>query len=321
MQTKIYEINSAGINKIDGVSFHELLKNEDSLYLVDLQTEHRDLLSLALEPFNFPDEIVESLKTPDKHIRFEYLEDILYGELAYFSLKTKKPSYAGVINKKNVVITIHEIDEGLMPDLMKSIYSFGKEKLASLRVEYLMYIFVVEILSKYGNLILHYREEVEELALDFDNKHTEVSPADFLEAKSQLSKFSRVLEKLYFTLSFPPTRDFLDTKNPYRLYFSDLQKSLDLTKHSLNQTEERLNSLNDHYQLLLQDKSNKRLKFLTVIQAIFVPLTLIAGIYGMNFKYMPLIEFKYGYFISLGIMAISAVFFIWYFFKHGWFEK
>ncbi len=91
-------------------------------------------------------------------------------------------------------------------------------------------------------------------------------------------------------------------------------------KISLVQIEERLNSLHDHFDLILQEKANKRLNFLTIIQAIFVPLTLLAGIYGMNFQYMPELTFKYGYFISLGAMVIISVVFLRYFYKHGWFD-
>jgi magnesium transporter len=71
---------------------------------------------------------------------------------------------------------------------------------------------------------------------------------------------------------------------------------------------------------MLQEKSNKRINFLTVIQSIFVPLTLIAGIYGMNFINMPELEYKYGYFIIIGVLVLVASGFLWYFYKHGWFD-
>jgi magnesium transporter len=72
--------------------------------------------------------------------------------------------------------------------------------------------------------------------------------------------------------------------------------------------------------LLLQDKTNNRLRILTIISAIFMPLTLIAGIYGMNFENMPELSESYAYFIVLigmGVFAIAMlVFFIW----KGWFR-
>jgi len=168
-------------------------------------------------------------------------------------------------------------------------------------------------------LVLSYREETEELASELDKKNSKISPEDFLESKSQLSVFSRSLEKLYFTLSFPPVKDVFDVNNSYQNYFDYLLTNMNLIKTALKGTEERLESLNDHYQLLLQAKANKRLNLLTIIQAIFVPLTLVVGIYGMNFVNMPELGFKYGYFITLALMAVVASISLFYFKKNGWF--
>jgi magnesium transporter len=60
-------------------------------------------------------------------------------------------------------------------------------------------------------------------------------------------------------------------------------------------------------------KTNDVMKLLTVFSAFFLPLTFIAGIYGMNFKFMPELEGKYSYFVILGLMAIlSILIFYWF---------
>ena len=124
MQTRVYEINSEGIKEVNDVNFNEFTKNESSLYIVDLQTNDREMAARWLGTFNFHDEIYESLRNPEKHIRFEYFERTLYGELAYFSIKTKKPSYTGIINKNNIIFTIHEHDEGLIGGSEKITFLF-----------------------------------------------------------------------------------------------------------------------------------------------------------------------------------------------------
>jgi magnesium transporter len=60
------------------------------------------------------------------------------------------------------------------------------------------------------------------------------------------------------------------------------------------------------------------MKVLTVIATIFIPLTFIASIYGMNFKHMPELESRYGYAWALGLMLVSALTMIGYFKKRGW---
>lgn len=66
------------------------------------------------------------------------------------------------------------------------------------------------------------------------------------------------------------------------------------------------------------NKTNDAMKALTIISAILLPMTFIAGIYGMNFKHMPELEWRYGYFFALGMMASIAVAFYVYFKRKGW---
>ena len=66
-------------------------------------------------------------------------------------------------------------------------------------------------------------------------------------------------------------------------------------------------------------KMNKIMEVLTLVSMLFLPLTLIAGIYGMNFRYMPKLNWHYGYFIVLSIMLIITIVCIWYFKKKRWF--
>lgn len=278
MLSKVYEITNRGIegiSEMDISNISHLWNQKESIFLIDIQTSDRSLAANMLDSMHIHKGIQSSVLQPKEHIRFEYFDDVLYGELAYFSIQNKTPSYTSVIISENIVFAIHDKKEGIIGGMEKSISSLNAAQLSEIKVEYLLYVFVTEILSEYGKLIIEYRDEIEDLALNFDKKNSEVKPSDFLLAKSELSNFSRVLEKLFFALSFPPAREMIDTESPYRIYFNDLQKNLDLIQRSLAQTEERLNSLNDHYQLMLQDRSNSRLRFLTIIQAVFVPLTLI----------------------------------------------
>jgi len=94
-------------------------------------------------------------------------------------------------------------------------------------------------------------------------------------------------------------------------------------EHSLRyieRMEDHLNKLDRHCLLLLQDRTNNRLRLLTIISAIFMPLTLIAGIYGMNFHVMPELSWRYGYWAVLLVMASIAIGLLWYFYRRGWFK-
>jgi magnesium transporter len=80
-----------------------------------------------------------------------------------------------------------------------------------------------------------------------------------------------------------------------------------------------LSGLHDSYLSGISNKMNEVMKFLTIFAAIFIPLTFIAGIYGMNFEYMPELKWPHGYFMALGIMTSLGLGMIIYFKKRKWF--
>ena len=65
-------------------------------------------------------------------------------------------------------------------------------------------------------------------------------------------------------------------------------------------------------------RMNEIMKVLTLISTIMLPLTFIAGIYGMNFEVMPELHWQYGYFGAIGTMLLTAVVFFVYFRRRGW---
>jgi magnesium transporter len=65
---------------------------------------------------------------------------------------------------------------------------------------------------------------------------------------------------------------------------------------------------------------NTNMMILTVITTIFIPLTFLAGVYGMNFEYIPELKWKYGYFLILGVMAFLGISMFLWFKRKGWFD-
>jgi len=113
---------------------------------------------------------------------------------------------------------------------------------------------------------------------------------------------------------------------PY-LDLSSLAETFDLISRNTSFADRTVDRLEKHladqqqrYDTNQQEKTNKRLAVLTVISAIFLPLTLLAGIYGMNFDVMPELHLLYAYPITLGVMALIAVGLYRYFRSNGWLD-
>lgn len=320
MYTTGYKIEEGKVLELPSCDF-ERDNGNGITHICDIGVEKREAAVEVLQSMMVDGTILKSLLNPSEHILFEFLGDFAYGELAYFSAgSTDRVKYLGVIQNGKSIIFIHEDGEPVFKEFFTSLPQLMEYPVDQLGPPFLLYVLMREILSANGKLIVSYRDEIEEIDKDFENKYNAIDPREFQEFKTHLSDFNRAIEKQYFSLSFPPTKSLVDQDSAYKLFFKELIKTLDVLKKSLDQTEKRLNSLHDHYDLVLQSRSNKRLNFLTIIQAVFVPLTLLAGIYGMNFAFMPELNFRYGYFIFLGVMVVIALVFVRYFYKHGWFD-
>jgi len=101
-------------------------------------------------------------------------------------------------------------------------------------------------------------------------------------------------------------------------YFQDLTNNCYSAIEEIEATSKSLESLTNIYFSSLSQKMNETMKVLTTVATIFIPLTFIAGIYGMNFENMPELKHPYGYFIALGGMAIVFIGMIVYFKRKKW---
>lgn len=149
-----------------------------------------------------------------------------------------------------------------------------------------------------------------------------------------------------------PSKEFLDKNNAFKRELNFLRKHIKPAKEmiiSLAKMEsefmheenhkhykELLDNINeasdlsDSYREILYDqqniyhsmistKLNEIMRILTVISVIFIPLTFLVGVYGTNFKYLPELEWHYGYFGMWGLMVVITLLMVWYFRRKKWF--
>lgn len=127
-------------------------------------------------------------------------------------------------------------------------------------------------------------------------------------AVQPLRESIKLLEKSEHPLIHPKTRNYLR----------------DLSDHTVQVTEsieiyrEVIWSLMEMYMATASNRMDEVMKVLTIMASLFIPLTFIAGVYGMNFQYMPELEFRYAYFVVLGVMVLIAIGMLWYFKRKKW---
>ena len=103
------------------------------------------------------------------------------------------------------------------------------------------------------------------------------------------------------------------------IYFKDVYDHTIQIIDTIESIRDLLSGMLDVYLSSVSNKMNEVMKILTMFASIFIPLTFIAGIYGMNFTHMPELEWKWGYFGILGIMALVGFGMLFYFKRKRWF--
>ena len=103
-----------------------------------------------------------------------------------------------------------------------------------------------------------------------------------------------------------------------KFYLRDVYDHVVRIMDSIETQRELVAGLIDFYLSMNANKMNEVMKFLTIISTLFIPVTFIAGIYGMNFDNMPELRHPYGYFITLCIMVLTIFSLLIYFRRKKW---
>ncbi|UVI30818.1 magnesium/cobalt transporter CorA [Paenibacillus spongiae] len=180
---------------------------------------------------------------------------------------------------------------------------------------------VIDKLVDYYFPALH---AIEDQLLDY-----ETGPGSHTASKMMSRVFEIRNKLLKLRKTIVPMRDLLyriissqriDGLSHYHIFYADIHDHLLKLSEMLDSNRDMTSDMRDHYMSLSSNRMNTIMKTLTVITTIFMPLTFLAGIYGMNFTNMPELEWHYGYFGVLILMAVlGGGMFIW-FKRKGWFE-
>jgi magnesium transporter len=102
------------------------------------------------------------------------------------------------------------------------------------------------------------------------------------------------------------------------LFFRDIYDNVFRLADAVDQQRDQLANVKDTYLSVISQRTNEVMKVLTLFSAILLPLTFLAGIYGMNFEHMPELGSRFGYFAVLGVMVVVAGSLLAWFRHKGW---
>ncbi|WP_410771508.1 magnesium/cobalt transporter CorA [Fontibacillus sp. BL9] len=182
------------------------------------------------------------------------------------------------------------------------------------------YMVIDALVDQYFPCVYAVEDELDELEKRGSRESVELLMNQVFDLRSRLLKLRRTIVPMRDLMYRILNSQHIQGEKEPRAYFADIHDHLLKLGEMIESDREMTADLRDSYISLNSNRMNGIMKTLTVITTVFMPLTLIAGIYGMNFVHMPELQWRYGYFAVLGIMALLSVWMILAFLKRGWFK-
>jgi len=217
------------------------------------------------------------------------------------------------------VVTFQESQPGDCLGGIRDRIRFGRGRVRTSPAAYLAYALLDAVIDAYFPL-------VERLGDRLDDLEHEVLEGPHHDQVMRMRLLKRELTRLRHAIW--PMRDAVTTMmtldavfpSEVRFYLRDAHDHVVRLMDIVETDRSMASDLMEIHLSAVSARLGEVNKFLTVIATIFLPLSWIAGIYGMNFAFMPELQWKYGYFLTLLLMVLCAGGFLWYFKRKGWLD-
>ena len=218
---------------------------------------------------------------------------------------------------KNWVLSFQEAQGDVFDDFRRRVQD-NKALARKYQADYLLYRLIDTVVDNYFTVLEHVSEAAEQLESDVIEDPDEESLERILQGRKRLLFLRRTIFPLREAVSMlEKEAGNLISKHTAR-YLRDVQDHVIQVTESIEILRDVANSIMELHMSGVSNRMNEVMKVLTIIATIFIPLTFIAGIYGMNFHNMPELTWPYGYYYALLAMLILVIGMLFYFRKKKW---
>ncbi len=186
--------------------------------------------------------------------------------------------------------------------------------------DYLTYLLLDTIIDGYFPVVEHYEDRIEALEDMIISNPDRDTMQEIYDVRRELLALRRLIWPMRNVLHLLMRDHHGIVSDEVQIYFRDSYDHVIQILEIIEAYRELAASLMDVYMSTMGNKLNEIMKFLTVISTIFIPLTFIVGVYGMNFENMPELKGEWSYFMVWLVMLAVAGGLIFYFWRKGWFK-
>lgn len=313
------DINLNQINFVDDIK-NTCVVASDIYWLRLSGFKDSDKIEAICSQFNIHPLIIEDILNTKQRAKTDYFDDCIYSIFhVYECAEQNDYSQLCVLLTGNVILTFYENNNPYFFAYIEKRLNLQKSKLRREKSDYLFYTLLDAVVDSYMPLLEKQGDTIERL----DELLIKNPSKTFLDHLYNFKKEAAHLRKNILPLkeisNIYLKEEFEEISANTLTYFNDLHDHTIQLAERAESYRESLATMMDMYLSSMSNKMNDTMKILTIFSAIFIPLTFIAGLYGMNFDYIPELKWHYGYFYTLGIMVCIIVLLLYFFKRKEWF--
>ena len=216
----------------------------------------------------------------------------------------------------NFLVTVHRGKVLAIDDVCNRLP--GDRRILERGPDFLLYSIVDQMVDAHFPLM----ETIEEAVDDLQDRIFENAEPSHLDELMHLKRDVNVLRRHSL-----PQRELLNQisrgdanfiQPQHLIYFRDAYDHMFRISETIDVDRDQMTATMDAYLSVVANRTNETMKLLTIFSALMLPLTLIAGVYGMNFEHMPELHWIHGYPFALGLMIGTALLMLFFFWLRGW---
>jgi len=307
------------------LSIDELLSIDftttDSIYWIHSNLNQVDIHKKLIAKCHLPDDVVKLCDQMDSIPTTMDTDESL--TIQFQCLMSTELKQKTAVNFGNLILHLTSTfcftaSSDSIPVLLEFMESSKKSLRYAKTPCFMVFLILDIVINDYAKMLYHFDVISDQMDLRVRKSHKNIYN-EVIRIKQQLMKIKRSLIALREILLRISSRKISVVSKECRVSLSHLANHSHLVVHEVDSVRDILNSLLDQIENNLMQSMTQTMRILTALSMVFLPLTLIAGIYGMNFHWIPELSWSYGYFYALGLMITCASIILYIFKKMKWF--
>lgn len=286
---------------------------------IDFNQPSKEEEKLLLHPLNFhPLAIEDCVYHTVQRPKLDYYDDHFFLITRRLTEETYEKEEINFFIHDTLIVTFHKMKTKEVDTVFER--CINSKSIETYNPYVVLYHVMDQIVDYYFPIVYALEDAVDEIEDSSLKKPMDTLLSQLFELRHELLKVRNSINPMKELLYRMLSTDRLPGVEEKSKYFSDIYDHLITLLEIIDTNREITNDLRESYISYNAHQTNRIMQMLTLITTIFMPLTFIAGIYGMNFEHMPELTFKYSYFITLGMMFLIGISMYILFKKKGWFK-